>query len=222
MIARDGYPVVGLSWGLAAVSMVGVMVLPFPALARWVVIPALFVLFGVFPLYFFRDPPRITPPGAQRLLLSPADGRIVAIASDVEAPHYLQGPVQRISIFLSVFNVHVNRIPADGVVEYDRYVPGTHYLAWLERASRENEQSQLGVRHPSGHRIAFSQVTGGFLRRIIYHVRRGDRVCAGDRFGIIRFGSRCDVFVPASITLAVSVGDQVRAGETVLASLGEG
>lgn len=218
MIAREGYPVIVTAWVLVSFATLIVMSTPLPVSVRAGIGIGLALVFGGLPLYFFRDPPRAVPLGAHVLLLAPADGRVVNIALEDE-PQYLQGPARRISIFLSILNVHVNRIPADGVLEFDHYVRGSHHLALREKASRQNEQSQLGIRHPLGHRILFKQVAGGLSRRIVYHVTCGDTVKAGDRFGMIRFGSRLDVLVSPEVPVTVRIGDRVRAGATVLGSL---
>ena len=170
-----------------------------------------------FTLYFFRDPDRNPPPDPDReeLLLSPADGTVVEIVEE-EEPTYLQGPSTRLSIFLSPLDVHVNRIPADGVVEYEHYQPGEYYVAWHPKASEKNERSEIGVRHPSGRRVLFKQIAGAMARRIVYHVVEGDTVRAGDRYGIVKFGSRMDVHVPPDIELDVDVDDHVQGGKTVL------
>ena len=134
----------------------------------------------------------------------------------VSEPLYLGEMAQKVSIFLSLFDVHVNRIPVAGIVEHVRYTPGKYLVAWHPKASEKNERSEIGVRHPSGARVLFSQIAGSVARRIVYHVTSEDQVEAGQRFGIIKFGSRMDVFVPQDVTLRVSVGDRVRAGETIL------
>ncbi|MDX1546286.1 MAG: phosphatidylserine decarboxylase family protein [Rhodothermales bacterium] len=215
MIAREGYLIVAVAAVLgAALVVVGFQL---PAGWRWV----LFVLAALvlaFTLYFFRDPRRTPPREAANLVLSPADGKVVLI-EEVHEPLYLKGPARQLSIFLSPLNVHVNRIPADGVIEYDEYVPGEYLVAWHEKASEKNERSQLGLRHPYGMKILFKQIAGAVARRIVYHVRVGDEVRAGDRFGIVKFGSRMDVLVPPEVTFDVAVGDRVTAGVTVLAHL---
>jgi phosphatidylserine decarboxylase len=170
-----------------------------------------------FTLYFFRDPERSLPPGTEpeRVLVAPADGKIVEVVQE-EEPHYLEGPSTRVSIFLSPLDVHVNRIPASGVIEFERYVPGDYLVAWHPKASAKNERSELGLQHPDGHKIFFKQIAGAVARRIVYHVRAGDAVQAGERFGIVKFGSRMDVHVPAGVALDVEVGERVRAGESIL------
>lgn len=169
-----------------------------------------------FTLYFFRDPMRSPPDGASRLLLAPADGKVVLVQDVEHEPLYIKGRAQQVSIFLSPLNVHVNRIPADGVIEYDEYVPGDYLVAWHPKASEKNERSQLGLRHPSGAKVVFKQIAGAVARRVVYHVQTGDTVKAGERFGIVKFGSRMDVLVPPHVKLDVQEGDRVRAGETVL------
>lgn len=169
-----------------------------------------------FTLYFFRDPER-TPPSDARDngLLAPADGRVVEIVEE-EEPLYIDGPAQRVSIFLSPLDVHVNRVPARGVVEYAKYRPGDYLVAWHPKASEKNERSELGVRHPSGTKVFFKQIAGAVARRIEYHIGEGDTVAAGERFGIVKFGSRMDVLVPPHVDLTLEKGQRVRAGETVI------
>ena len=180
----------------------------------------LFSLLGVlvlaFTLYFFRDPERSPPsPDTRKLLLAPADGKVVLI-TETNEPLYLGSPAIQISIFMSPLNVHVNRAPADGIIEYDAYVSGDYLVAWHPKASEKNERSQLGLRHPSGDRILFKQIAGAVARRIVYHVSVGDRVKAGERFGIVKFGSRMDILVPLHVQILVLEGATVRAGETIL------
>lgn len=219
MIAREGYPVVGLCGAATLVGIAGILVVPVAPPARLAIALAAVVLLCSFPLFLFRDPRRIAPLGACMLLLAPADGRIVAISNTVETC-YLRGRALRLSIYLSLFDVHVNRIPADGVVEYACCVSGMHRFVWRDRTSRENEQFQLGLRHTTGQRIMVCQIAGGIMRRIVCRVGMGDSVTAGDRYGMIRFGSRCDVYVPEGVKFSVSVGDHVRADVTVMATLG--
>jgi phosphatidylserine decarboxylase len=173
-----------------------------------------------FTLLFFRDPVRTPPAEAASggLLLAPADGKVVVV-TEVEEPLYLKGPARQVSIFLSPLNVHVNRAPADGVVEFDQYVSGDYLVAWHPKASELNERSQLGIRHPSGIKILFKQIAGAVARRVVYHITVGDTVRAGERFGIVKFGSRMDILVPLEATITVEVGDRVRAGETILGRL---
>ena len=212
LFAREGYLIIGAAVVLALALIVVGLFSPALVAALTYVLAAL--VLG-FTLYFFRDPHRIPPSAASDLLLAPADGKVVVV-EDVHEPLYLKGPARQISIFLSPLNVHVNRIPADGVIEFDDYVPGDYLVAWHPKASLQNERSQLGLRHPSGIKVLFKQIAGAVARRIVYHVTVGDEVKAGERFGIVKFGSRMDVLVPPSVEVEVQVGDRVQAGLTVL------
>lgn len=177
------------------------------------------VLF-LFTLWFFRDPNRSITEVDDWTLLSPADGKVVVI-QDVEEPLYLKGPAKQISIFLSPLNVHVNRIPIGGKIEFDQYVPGDYLVAWHEKASELNERSQLGVRHASGQKVLFKQIAGAVARRIVYHVTTGDDVKTGQRYGIVKFGSRMDILVPPDAEVLVSLGDRVQGGIHPIARLSE-
>jgi phosphatidylserine decarboxylase len=214
LFAREGYPLIAGAAVLSAVLvLIGTQLDP-----TWRVVPiGLAVAVLGFTLYFFRDPDRSPPTGSERevVLLAPADGKVVEVVDETE-PQYLSGPSTRVSIFLSPLDVHVNRIPADGVIEFERYVPGDYLVAWHPKASEKNERSELGVQHPSGHKVLFKQIAGAVARRIKYHVRKGDAVRAGERFGIVKFGSRMDVHVPPGVAIHVQKGDRVRAGESVL------
>lgn len=218
MFAREGYALIAGAVALGLLISAGALWID-----AWIWrAPLLAVAVGVvaFTLYFFRDPDRTAPLQAQqgRAFVAPADGKIVEIVEE-EEPLYLDGPSTRISIFLSPLNVHVNRVPSNGVVEYVRYVPGDYLVAWHPKASEKNERSEIGVEHESGTRIFFKQIAGAVARRIEYHIAPGDPVRAGERFGIVKFGSRMDVHVPPSIQVDARVGDKVRAGETVLGAL---
>jgi phosphatidylserine decarboxylase len=210
VFAREGYALIAGA-AVLALLLVGAGL----ALGRWGLFLAAFglLLFG-FTLWFFRDPRRTAPAGAD-LLLAPADGKVVELVVEHE-PLYLRAEAQRVSIFLSPLNVHVNRSPAAGVVEYVRYVPGDYLVAWHPKASEQNERSEIGLRHPSGTPVLFKQIAGAVARRIVYHVGVGDRLAAGERFGIVKFGSRMDVLVPPSVALDVKLGQRVVAGVTVL------
>jgi len=174
----------------------------------------------LFTLYFFRDPARNITEVDERTLLSPADGKVVVIR-EVEEPLYLKGRARQISVFLSPLNVHVNRAPIGGVVEYDEYVSGDYLVAWHEKASELNERSQIGVKHQSGQKVLFKQIAGAVARRVVYHITVGDTVATGDRFGIVKFGSRMDILFPLDADVSVEVGDKVRGGLTILGRLKE-
>jgi phosphatidylserine decarboxylase len=198
--------------GGAAVFVLGLL------LAHW--LAWLAVLFVLFCLYFFRDPERV-PPGRPGLLLAPADGRVVAVAAVPPPPELGLGtaPRWRVGIFLSVLDVHVNRVPADGTVTRIAYRHGRFLNASLDKASSDNERNALAIRLWDGREIAVVQIAGLIARRILCDVREGDTVRAGDRFGIIRFGSRTDLYLPEGVAPLVAIGQSMIGGETVLADL---
>lgn len=220
MFAPEGFPIIaatGLISGLLGV--LGYLVSGPWSGASYVA----GVLLLAFVLFFFRDPERI-PPGdldTDHAVLAPADGRVVQIREVTEA-EFVGGPATQISIFLSVFNVHVNRIPAEGTLTYVDYHSGSFHVAWHEKASEENEHAAFGLEHPTGTPIFFKQIAGLIARRIVYHVEEGDSVYAGERFGMIRFGSRVDVVVPSTVSVEVEEGDVVRAGLTLLGRIPSG
>lgn len=171
---------------------------------------------GLFALtvYFFRDPER-TSPKNDFLMLSPADGKVIKII-EVEETRYLKKRAKQISIFLSPLNVHVNRVPATGLIEYTEYFPGKYLVAWHPKSSELNERAEFGLEHRSGHKILFRQITGFLARRIVYSLEEGQMVYAGDRFGMMKFGSRMDIVVPEDFEFEVSEGEKVVAGESIL------
>lgn len=175
---------------------------------------------------FFRDPVRVTPRG-QGLIVSPADGLVCQI-SDVEPPRQLAGdgglppgPCKRVSIFMSVFDVHINRSPIAGQISRIVYVPGKFLNADLDKASDDNERQYFIVDGEDGTRVAFTQIAGLVARRIMRFTKEGDTVAAGQRVGLIRFGSRVDVYLPAGTGAAVVLGQRAIAGETILARIGD-
>ncbi len=219
MIAQEGWPFVAAAFVIGLI-LAG-LTLIIPGVPGWLelgLIPFFTPGMGLFVAYFFRDPERTSPPDSKSLILAPADGKVVEIVQEYE-PLFIQGPARRISIFLSVLNVHVNRVPISGTVNYVVYKPGEYRVAWHPKASTLNEQSQIGLVHDSGRRILFKQIAGSLARRIVYRLARGDQVQAGERFGLIRFGSRMDVLVAADTVLEVRVGERVRAGVSVLGSI---
>jgi phosphatidylserine decarboxylase len=175
------------------------------------------VVVGGLTLWFFRDPERRVPEAARQpgALVAPADGRIVQIQRVVE-PEFLGGEAVQVSIFLSLFDVHVNRVPMSGVVRLYRYIPGRFLAAYRPEASWQNEQTVIGIEGVRG-RIVVKQITGVLARRIVCTLREGQRVEAGERFGMMKFGSRMEVLVPVEkARLCVREGMRVRAGETLL------
>ncbi|WP_211299519.1 phosphatidylserine decarboxylase [Pukyongiella litopenaei] len=170
--------------------------------------------------YFFRDPERV-PPDRDGLILSPADG-IVSIIEPAVPPTELgmpDEPLTRVSVFMSVFNCHVNRVPVSGEITGIAYHPGKFFNASLDKASAENERNSLRIRRDDGRELAVVQIAGLVARRIVCFVEPGARMAAGDRFGLIRFGSRLDVYLPRGTAPLVRVGQTMVAGETVLADL---
>ena len=206
-IARPGYSFIG-----AAAFTTFVFAL------LELIIPALLGLTTTFfIIYFFRDPDR-TIPNSGGLFVSPADGKIVA-AGTVENSTYYEGTCLKISVFMSVFNVHVNRMPCEGKVKKISYNPGKYFSANLDKASKENEQNAVYLETEDGKEICTVQIAGLIARRIICRVQEGDEVDRGQRFGMICFGSRLDVYLPKDSKLNVAVGDIVKAGTSVLGEL---
>jgi phosphatidylserine decarboxylase len=171
--------------------------------------------------YFFRNPDRITPTRAG-LVISPADGVVQSIVEAIPPAELEMGdkPLTRVAVFMNVFNVHVNRVPIKGTISKLSYRPGKFLNASLDKASVDNERQSLKVTIDDGREIGFVQIAGLVARRILCWVREGDTVEAGERFGLIRFGSRVDVFLPKGVNPLVAVGQTSIAGETVLADLG--
>jgi phosphatidylserine decarboxylase len=168
----------------------------------------------IFTMNFFRDPDRTTP-SVEGGIISPADGKIVNI-SEVEELEYLGGKVRQVCIFMSPLNVHVNRFPVNGKIEYFRYVEGQFFAAFEDKASDLNERTLIGI-NAGGFKVLFKQIAGFVARRIVCPVEVGDSAVAGDRFGMIKFGSRVDVLIPLDAEVLVKMDQHVVAGETVLA-----
>ncbi len=205
IIAREGWPFLAISAVLALAATVW--------FAAWS-IPLWIIAF--FVLQFFRDPPREIPPVAGAVL-SPADGRIVAVER-INDP-YLQREAIKVSVFMNVFNVHSNRSPADGTVQQVWYFPGKFVNADMDKASTENERNAVWLKTDNGTDITVVQVAGLIARRILCYVKAGDVLTRGQRYGFIRFGSRVDVYLPLNASVKVSLGDKVAATSTVLAVL---
>ena len=193
----------GASFGPASRSLLG-----------WMAV--LTGLLTVFTLYLFRHPAPRTPQG-EALVLAPGEGRVIQIVEMDEAV-VLEGPSTRISIFLSVFNVHVQRAPVSGRVGYRDYNPGKYLAAWNPKASEENEQASLGIQ-TGDSRVLVRQIAGLVARRVVTDPMEGDSVTRGARIGLIRFGSRVDLFIPRSWDVTCKEGDKVKVGETVMARM---
>lgn len=179
------------------------------------------VVLTLWCVYFFRDPARVTPV-REGLVISPADGRVLPVVKAAPPPELELGgdPLTRISIFMNVFDVHVNRAPADGTIRKIAYHPGKFFNAALDKASEDNERMSIAMDTPDGRPLAFVQIAGLVARRIKCWAEEGRAVVAGERYGLIRFGSRVDVYLPDGIAPLVIEGQRTLAGETVLADLG--
>ena len=206
-IAREGIPYI-----LAAMFATLIT-----AVLGWAIVTLLLLALTLLIGHFFRDPERVSTAGESDIV-SPADGCVLAVKS-VRSVRFTDKPAVKISIFMSVLDVHVNRIPVSGTIEGIHYSKGRFMAANLVQASEENEQNWLWIRSDSGVDIVFTQVAGLIARRIVCWPDIGDRVLRGERFGMIRFGSRMDVYVPENSEILVSKGNHVYAGETVLCRL---
>ena len=196
-VGAFGFAISRRSWGLWLAAFVLLL------LALWVA-------------YFFRDPERTGQRGPS-LVVSPADGKLIMI-TEVDEPAFMQGRAIRLSIFMNVFNVHVNRYPVDGVVRYIHYNKGKFFNAAAEKSSLENEQMSVGI-DTGRYRVLVRQIAGLIARRIVTYSKVGETVKQGDRMGIIRFGSRVDVFIPVGSKVIAKLGDATTAGVTILAEL---
>jgi len=185
----------------------------FSSISRW--LGRIFYLATAFTLYFFRDPERLIPEG-ECLIVSPADGKVVGIDS-VEHVPFIDGPAKRVSIFLSVFDVHINRSPIKGKIAYRHYSPGEFLAAFEPKASVKNEQNAVGIEDADGYRILVKQIAGLIARRILCWKNPGDHVGAGERFGLIRFGSRTEIYMPLDARIEVKLGQRVQGGASVIA-----
>ena len=212
--AREGWPFIGI--GIVLVGIAFVAAVQFRSWPLWL-LAVLVTVLALWCAYFFRDPDRTGPRGPN-IVVAPADGKVLMI-TDVDEPRFIQGRATRVSIFMNVFNVHVNRYPVDGRVDFVWYNKGKFLNAAAEKSSLENEQMSVGITMPSGVRILTRQIAGLIARRIVTYSKVGDEAHQGERFGIIRFGSRVDVFIPTTSFVKVRLGDITTAGTTVIAEL---
>ncbi len=214
MFAKYGYfTIIKIILILLVISILSIFI-PNIFIKSFILILSFF--FFIFTLYFFRDPERI-PPDKDNIIVSPADGRIIFV-KDVVDDKFINDNAKQISIFMSPFNVHVNRIPKSGIIDYLEYHNGKYIAAFKDKASLENERAEFGITTNTG-KILFTQVAGFIARRIVYDLHKGDIVEIGKRFGMIKFGSRVDVIVPSKWTEKVKSGDKVVAGKTILFEL---
>ena len=212
--AREGYPFVAIGVLLAGLGWVGVASgIGGPWLRG---LAGLLSVLSLFTIWFFRDPAPIVPADASAVV-APGQGKVISI-TEVDEPTFMGRTARRITIFLSVFDVHVQRAPVSGVVEHRVYKPGKYLAAWNEKASADNEQSSIGISTLHG-KVLVRQIAGLIARRIVTDPSEGDEVVRGNRIGLIRFGSRVDLFIPLDWEIVSSVGDRVRVGSSVLARL---
>ncbi len=203
-VAPEGWPFIATAWVVLAVLA---------WFQQWIG-AGLWLPIAVWVVAFFRDPLREGPRGDD-LVLAPADGKVVSVIP-IDEPVFLRGPSTRVSIFMNVFNVHVNRYPTRGIVAYRAYVKGKFGHAGPEKASTDNEQSSVGLDTPRG-KLLIKQIAGSIARRIVTDHAEGAEVGQAERMGLIRFGSRVDIFVPAGVAVLVKVGENTTAARTVVA-----
>ena len=207
-IANEGYPFIGIAFLLVLIG--------------WWIHPLLLVLFFglfLFVVSFFRNPRR-TPPTGDNLVVSPADGKIIFLG-EVDEGRILKRRLKKVSVFMSPLNVHVNRAPVNGVIKKVEYTQGKFFGAFSDKASLDNEQNALVIESKKGDEILFIQIAGFLARRIVNYVRPGDHLNVAEIFGLIRFGSRMDIYFPLTYQFRVKVGDRVKAGESILSILSE-
>ena len=207
-VAKEGFPFIALAVLLTLVA----------ALLAWPKTAFVLSLVTLFVVYFFRDPERIIAAHDDKTIICPADGRVIGVDRLDECP-FIAGKTMRISVFMNVFNVHVNRAACTGRVEKVLHKPGMFFAADDKKAALENESCATVLRLPSGQEVAMVQIAGLIARRIVCWLQKGDEIKAGERFGLIRFGSRVDVYLPDDSQVKVFPGRKVKAGETVLAFL---
>ncbi len=213
MMKNYGMPVAAEGWPFIVplVAITGLFFILGWKYPAWIVL-----VLAVFVLFFFRDPERKVPEG-EGVVVSPADGRVIVV-KDIFEPTYLKQEVKQISIFLSVFNVHVNRVPCGGTVESVTYHPGKFHVASVDKASLDNEQTAMVV-SDGKNKVLVKQIAGLIARRIVCYAKPGDVVNRGERYGLIRFGSRVDIFLPKDAVLKVKVGDRIKGARDVIGVL---
>ncbi|MDA8421899.1 MAG: phosphatidylserine decarboxylase family protein [Nitrospiraceae bacterium] len=213
MMKNYGIPVASEGWPfIIPLAIVTALLFAF----GWKNTAYVFLVLTLFVLFFFRDPERTVPAGKD-LVVSPADGRVIVI-KDIFEPTYLKQEVKQISIFLSVFNVHVNRSPVGGTVELVKYNPGKFHVASVDKASLDNEQTAMVI-DDGKHKILVKQIAGLIARRIVCYAKPGDAIRTGERYGLIRFGSRVDIFLPKDTELKVKLGDRIKGARDIIGVL---
>ncbi|MFZ9503977.1 MAG: phosphatidylserine decarboxylase family protein [Cyclobacteriaceae bacterium] len=175
------------------------------------------VIFYLIVLQFFRNP-SIAVQKNEKHILAPADGKVVVIEETTEEEHLKDRRIQ-VSIFMSPFNVHVNRMPAGGIISYFKYHPGKYLVAWHPKSSTENERTTVSVKMSNGDQVLFRQIAGALARRICWYIKEGSVMEQGQEFGFIKFGSRVDIFLPLNATVQVKNGQKTKGGQTIIATL---
>ena len=201
---------------LVAIILVFDYFLPGSGVLRNIVIGS-YLVFYLIVLQFFRSP-KISIDKNTKHIIAPADGKVVVI-EEADEPEYLKGKRKQISIFMSPFNVHVNRMPVAGSISYYKYHPGKYLVAWHPKSSTENERTTVVAKMSNGTEILFRQIAGALARRIKCYVQEGQQLEQGQEFGFIKFGSRVDIFLPLNATIRVNVGDKTTGGKTVIAEI---
>ena len=205
--AKEGFPFIGVAAGITLIA----------GWLGWVPVAVAAAVLTLFVSWFFRNPPREIPQGPG-LIVSPGDGKVLAVEEEFE-PRYLKDRAVRISIFLNVFDVHINRIPCEGIIEDVQYQPGLFLVASKPHATVKNEQNAVMIKTVEGAKVLCVQVAGLIARRIVWWVHPKDPAVRGERYGLIRFGSRMDTYVPVGTVIKIAVGDRVKGGETILGVL---
>jgi phosphatidylserine decarboxylase len=205
--AKEGIPFIAVPAGVTLLT----------GWLGWPVVACVGAIATLFCAWFFRNPARVVPQGP-KLVVAPGDGKVIAIEEEFE-PRYLKERSVRLTIFLNVFDVHINRVPCDGTVEDVQYQPGLFLVASKPEATLRNEQNAMMIKTHEGMKVLCVQVAGLIARRIVCWVSPRDRAIRGERYGLIRFGSRMDTFLPMDTKLRVAVGERVKGGETILGEL---
>jgi phosphatidylserine decarboxylase len=205
--AKEGFPFIAATSGIALIA----------GWLGWIPVAAIAGILTLFVSWFFRNPARVIPQGP-RLVVAPGDGKVLAVDEEFE-PRYLKDRAVRISIFLNVFDVHINRIPCEGTIEDVQYQPGLFLVASKPSATLKNEQNAVMIKTVEAAKVLCVQVAGLIARRIVCWVNPKDRAVRGQRYGLIRFGSRMDTYLPMRTAIKVAVGDRVKGGETILGVL---
>jgi phosphatidylserine decarboxylase len=205
--AKEGFPFIAATSGITLIA----------GWLGWILVAAIAGILTLFVSWFFRNPARVIPQGP-RLVVAPGDGKVLAVDEEFE-PRYLKDRAVRISIFLNVFDVHINRIPCEGTIEDVQYQPGLFLVASKPSATLKNEQNAVMIKTVEAAKVLCVQVAGLIARRIVCWVNPKDRAVRGQRYGLIRFGSRMDTYLPMGTAIKVAVGDRVKGGETILGVL---